>query len=103
MAEGRRLHLIAVISYGKEMIFAEPYEKMTADFFAHFVRRNFRALFEIAGKEEERREIFVMDNDSSQTSTKEMGTIADMSYTMQKIPARSPDLNPIENVFHVVR
>ena len=45
-----------------------------------------------------------MDNDSSQTSAKAMDTIADMGYTMQKIPARSPDLNPIENVFqfHVV-
>jgi hypothetical protein len=44
-----------------------------------------------------------MDNEPSQTSAKAMDTIADMGYTMQNIPARSPDFNPIENVFHVVR
>ena len=44
-----------------------------------------------------------MDNDPSQTSAKVMAAVEDMGYTMQKIPARSPDLNPIENVFHIVR
>ena len=106
LAGGRRLHLIVVILYGKGVaeveLWKEPYEKMTAEFFAGFVLRIFPTLFEIAGKEEDRK-IFVMDNDPSQTSAKAMDTIADMGYTMQKIPARSPDLNPIENVFHVVR
>ena len=99
------LHLIVAISYGKGVIFAEPYETMTADFFAHFIRRNFPTptLFETAGKDEAPQKIFVMNNDPSQTSAKSMATLMDMSYTMQKIPARSPDLNPIENVFHIVR
>ena len=44
LAGGRRLHLIVVISYGKGVIFAELYEKMTAEFFAGFVRRNFPTL-----------------------------------------------------------
>ena len=103
LAGGKRLHLIVVIAYGKGVILAEPYEKMSADFFSCFVRRNFPTLFEIAGKGEHDRKIFVMDNDPSQTSAKAMRTVADMGYTMQKIPARSPDLNPIENVFHLVR
>lgn len=103
LAGGKRLHLIVVISYGKGVILAEPYEKMTADFFALFIRRHFPNLFDIAGKGEADRKIFVMDNDPSQTSAKAMATLMDMGYTMQKIPARSPDVNPIENVFHLVR
>lgn len=103
LAGGKRLHLIVVISYGKGVILAEPYEKMTAEFFAQFIRRHFPNLFEIAGKGEADRKIFVMDNDPSQTSAKARASLMDMGYTMQKIPARSPDLNPIENVFHLVR
>ena len=34
LAGGKRLHLIVVISYGKGVILAEPYEKMNAEFFA---------------------------------------------------------------------
>ena len=100
---GKRLHLIVVIAYGKDVIFVKPYEKMTADFVSCFVHRNLPTLFEIAGKEEQDRKIFVMDNDPSQTSAKVMRTIADVGVTVQKIPARSPDLNPIEKVFHLVR
>lgn len=44
-----------------------------------------------------------MDNDPSQTLAKARAVLMDMGYTMQKIPARSPDLNPIENVLHLVR
>ena len=93
LAGGKRLHLIVVIAYGKGVIFAEPYEKMTADFFSCLVCRNFPTLFEIADKREHNCKIFVMVNDPSQTSAKAMRTVADMGYTMQKIPARSPDLN----------
>ena len=103
LAGGKRLHLIVVICYGKGVVLAEPYEKMNADYFAAFIRRNFPNLFEIAGKGQSDRKIFVMDNDPSQTSSKAMATLVDMGYTLQKIPPRSPDLNPIENVFHLVR
>ena len=41
LAGGKRLHMIVVISYGKGVVLAESYEKMTADFFARFIRRNF--------------------------------------------------------------
>ena len=91
------------ISYGKGVILAEPYEKMNAEFFVQFIHRYFANLFEIAGKGEDDRKIFVMDNDLSQTSAKARAVLTEMGYTMQKIPPRSPDLNPIENIFHLVR
>lgn len=85
--------MLVAISYDKGVIMAEPYDKMNAEFFSSFIRRHFPALFEVAG----------MDNDPSQTSAKARAVFAELGYTMQKIPQRSPDLNPIENVFHLVR
>lgn len=82
------------ISYGKGVILAEPYEKMNGEFFAQFVRRHFPTLFETAGKEEGDQKIFVMDNDHSQTSAKAKAAFAQLGFTMQRIPPRSPDLNP---------
>jgi hypothetical protein len=47
--------------------------------------------------------MFVMDNDPSQTSAMAMKAINDQGAQLFPIPARSPDLNPIENVFHIVK
>ena len=47
--------------------------------------------------------IFVMDNDPSQSSRAAMNALRDVEGDLLKIPARSPDLNPIENVFHIVK
>lgn len=44
-----------------------------------------------------------MDNDPSQTSAKAMNALKQLRICFQNIPPRSPDLNPIENLFHVVR
>ena len=103
LAGGKRLHLLVAIAYGKGVILAEPYEKMNADFFSDFIRRIFPTLFEIAGAEEREEKLFLMDNDPSQTSAKAKAAWSELGYTMQKIPPRSPDLNPIENLFHLVR
>ena len=44
-----------------------------------------------------------MDNDPSQTSAVAKKALKAIGAEMQVIPARSPDLNPIENLFHIVR
>ena len=46
---------------------------------------------------------FVMDNDPSQRSKAAMKAINETGATLFAIPARSPDLNPIENLFHVTK
>lgn len=76
---------------------------MKGKFFAQFITRHFPNLFEIAGKGETDEKIFVMDNDPSQTPSKARTCLADLGISVQAIPPRSPDLNPIENIFHVVR
>ena len=104
LAGGNRLHLLVAIAHGKGVICAEPYEKMDGPYFARFIRRHFPTLFEITDKEDgNKSKLFVMDNDPSQTSAVAKKALKAIGVEMQVIPARSPDLNPIENLFHVVR
>ena len=44
-----------------------------------------------------------MDNDPSQTSKKAMETLNDIEAELHRLPSRSQDLNPAENVFHLVK
>lgn len=94
---------MVAIAYGQGIVWAEQYEKMNGAYFARFIERNFLILFETAGKGENERKIFVMDNDPSQTSGKSKAAMAGFGVLMEKIPPRSPDLYPIENVFNIVR
>ena len=76
LAGGKRLHLLVAISYNKGVIVAEPYEKMNSEFFSSFIRRHFPTLFEVAGKGDSERKIFLMDNDPSQMSAKARAVFA---------------------------
>lgn len=44
-----------------------------------------------------------MDNDPSQTSKVAKKALEEIEAEMHVIPARSPDLNPIENIFHLIK
>ncbi|CAB3981544.1 Hypothetical predicted protein [Paramuricea clavata] len=44
-----------------------------------------------------------MDNDPSQTSKVARKAMEKTEAEFHRIPARSPDLNPIENLFHLVK
>ena len=103
LAGGKRLHLLVAISHGHGVICAQSYEKMSGAYFARFIRRQFPNLFEIAGKMENDSLVFVMDNDPSQTSAKAKRALRSVNASMHVIPARSPDLNPIENLFNIAR
>ena len=47
---GKVAKMFVAICYGKEVIFCEQYEKCDGDYFANFIRRNFRKLFRASGK-----------------------------------------------------
>ena len=68
-------------------------------YLSEFVTRIFPALFPRQGC----RKMLVMDNNPSQTSAMAMKAVKDQGAQLFGIPARSPDLNPIENVFHIVK
>jgi hypothetical protein len=44
-----------------------------------------------------------MDNCPCQNSRVALSALDSIECTWHKIPARSPDLNPIENIFHIVK
>ena len=99
----KRLHLIVAIAYGKGVVLKVPYQKMSGFFFEKFVRQNFNLCFAKCGPKKNGRRLFLMDNDPSQTSKAARQAMQDIEAEFHKIPARSPDLNPIENIFHLVK
>lgn len=100
---GRRVHVMVAIAYGKGVILAEPYEKMNGPFFSAFIKRHFNLCFAKAGPKKHRKRLFIMDNDPSQSSKAANSALKSIEAELIKIPPRSPDLNPIENVFHIVK
>jgi transposase len=49
------------------------------------------------------RRLFLMDNDPSQSSKAARKAMEKIEAEFHKIPATSPDLNPTENLFHLVK
>ena len=99
LAGGKRLDLLAAISHNKGVLLIQEYEKMTGAYFARFVQDKFPAL----SSRKRGRKWFVMDNDPSQRSLATRKAIKKESCELFSIPAKSPDLNPIENLFHLVK
>ena len=103
LAGGRRLHVVIAIAYGKGVILKVPYEKMSGEFFALFICRHFNLAFAQAGPKANGRRLFVMDNDPSQRSKAAAKALEGIEAELLEIPARSPDVDCIENVFHLVK
>lgn len=99
---GRTAHFIVAIAYNKGVILAEQYEgHLNGQKFADFVREQFPILFENSSNKKGK--LFLQDGDPSQNSRKAQEAIAAVGAKKFTIPARSPDLNPIENIFHNVK
>ena len=103
LAGGKRLHVMVAIAYNKGVIHCEPYDKMNGKFFASFIRQHFNLCFGRAGPKRDGKRLFVMDNDSSQISKVAENVLTDIECELLQIPPRSPEINPIENVFHLVK
>ena len=69
--------------------------------FKNFARSKFPEAFEKSCNP--KKKLFVQDGDQSQNSKKAHIAFDEISCTVFLIPARSPDINPIENVFNVIR
>jgi len=99
---GRVANFFVAIAYQKGVILAEQYEgQLNGKRFAEFVREQFPALFERSSNA--RGKLFLQDGDPSQNSRKAQEAMRQVGARKFSIPARSPDLNPVENVFHNVK
>ena len=96
---GQYARFIVAISHGRGVISCEPYEKMSGAFFASFIEKHFPNMFRVANKESD---LFLQDGDPSQNSAAARDAMKKVHAQLLAIPPRSPDINPIENFFHVV-
>ncbi len=67
------------------------------------MKENLNLCFAKAGSKRRSQHIFVMDNCPCQNSKVALAALDSIECTQHKIPVRSPDLNPIENIFHIVK
>lgn len=100
LSGGRRVKVFVAISFARGVILAKPYQHLDGPMFADFVTDNFAATFIRSGKETN---VFLQDGDPSQNSGHAKAVFTELGYTCFKIPPRSPDINPIENLFHLVK
>lgn len=96
---GKYVKLIVAISHGKGIVKCESFDRMSGDYFAHFIRDNFEQMFDDADKDSS---TWVQDGDPSQNSKKAKDAMREVKANLLSIPPRSPDINPIENIFHMV-
>ena len=95
---GKMVKVFEAIAYGHGAILREQYEEqLTGQFFADFAREQFENSSNPPGK------LFLQDGDPSQNSLKAKNAIFDIGAPMFSIPPRSPDINLIENFFHLVK
>ena len=99
---GRMAHFIVAIAYRKGVMLCEQYqERFTGKCYAEFVRKHFpRAFAESANP---RGKLFLQDGDPRQNSAAAKRALDDVDAKLFSIPPRSPDINPIENLFHLIQ
>ena len=82
------------------MILAEQYDKLNGESFAEFIRTHFADVFIKSGKVTK---TWLQDGDPSQNSAKSRVAQEEVGADLFPIPPRSPELNPIENLFAFVK
>lgn len=98
---GLMARFMVAISYSKGVIDAIHYQgNINGEKFSNIVKKNFPTLFEKSSNNVNC--IFLQDGDPSQNSAIARDALETMGYWKFSIPPRSPDLNPIENIFHLV-
>ena len=96
---GKQAHFLVGIAYQKGVILCEQYDgRLNGEKFAEFVRKTLPGVFAQCSSQR-----FLQDGDPSQNSAKARDAIYSIGAMKFSIPARSPDLNPIENLFHLAK
>ena len=98
---GRVVKFMVAVSYRKGVILCEQYETLNRRYFQSLVGREFPRMFTIADKEGRR--FFLQDGDPSQNSALARAAWRKMGAKLLSIPPRSPNINCVENLFHIVK
>jgi len=98
---GRVAHFSVAISHMKGVISCEQYtDVLTGELFTTFVNGNFVDIFRSC--KDPNSGMLLQDGDPRQNSKAAQTALQHLGMQCFSIPARSPDLNPIENLFHLV-
>ena len=92
---------IVCIAYSVGVIWVEKYEKMNGQYFKQFITKTFKKILRRSNVPEAKS--FLQDGDPSQNAKVCQVALEKMGIIQFAIPPRSPDLNPIENLFNNVR
>ena len=76
-------------------------ERFTGKYYAEFVRKHFPRAF--TNSANPRGKLFLQDGDPRQNSVAAKRALDDVNAKLFSIPPRSPDINPIENLFHLIQ
>ena len=99
---GRMVKFMVVIAHGKGVVAAIPYSgNINGEKFAGIIDEHFPNLFDHSANAHNR--VFLQDGCPSQNSDIARQALGRAKARVFPIPARSPDCNPIENVFHLVK
>jgi len=99
---GTVAHFMVGICYDRGVILCQQYfGRINGEKFSKFIIENFPSAFERSLHPENR--LFLQDGDPSQNSKLAKEALKCVGATKFDIPPRSPDLNPIENVFNYVK
>ena len=97
---GKQVKLFVAISHNQGVISADTYDHLNGENFAHFVYEKFDTIFDSARKNTR---MWIQDGDPSQNSKLAKDAMVAVNAQLLQIPPRSPDINPIENIFHLVK
>ena len=99
--EGRTAHFFVSIAYGKGVVSCDQYfHRFKGEDFAEYVRLHFPQIFLDSANPTAKR--FLQDGDPVQNSAAARRAFQEVGAVTFAIPPCSPDLNPIENLFHLV-
>ena len=95
------LNFMVGISYDKGVVLCERYiGSITGEKFANIIKEHFPSSFRKSINPKAKR--ILQDNCPRQNSAAAMKALYMVNGKLFKIPSRSPDLNPIENFFHLI-
>lgn len=101
---GKAVRVFVAIAYNKGVIMAEQWEndvRFVGSNYRTFVEEHFPRVLEQSTNA--RNKLVLQDGDPVQKSKQAQLAYDKIGCKIFNIPARSPDMNPIENMFHIVR